>query len=206
MRSFSPAPCRPPGTQPLLQLTWHSRTGRVAKQLRESDPHSAKSETLFIQSYAPTLGTMTEEIPSSNTPAAGQAGGAPAASAGNKKADANAAANQQPKKKRSPNRLVVEEAINDDNSVVALNPSRMETLQIFRGDTVLLRGKMRHDTVCVVLADQDLDEGKIRLNKVVRKNLRVRLGGGAMYTADVCERFSLFFPQQRSCVCMRMVF
>ncbi|CDJ62801.1 hypothetical protein ENH_00028530 [Eimeria necatrix] len=119
---------------------------------------------------------MTEEIPSSNTPAAGQAGGAPAASAGNKKADANAAANQQPKKKRSPNRLVVEEAINDDNSVVALNPSRMETLQIFRGDTVLLRGKMRHDTVCVVLADQDLDEGKIRLNKVVRKNLRVRLG------------------------------
>ena len=72
---------------------------------------------------------------------------------------------------------MVEEAINDDNSVVALNPARMEELQIFRGDTVLLRGKMRHDTVCVVLADQDLDEGKIRLNKVVRKNLRVRLGG-----------------------------
>lgn len=104
------------------------------------------------------------------------AGGAGAASAGNKKADTNAAANQQQKKKRSPNRLVVEEAINDDNSVVALNPARMEELQIFRGDTVLLRGKMRHDTVCVVLADQDLDEGKIRLNKVVRKNLRVRLG------------------------------
>lgn len=120
---------------------------------------------------------MTEETPSSGGPAAGSAGGAPAAAASNKKADANAGANQPPKKKRSPNRLVVEEAINDDNSVVALNPSRMETLQIFRGDTVLLRGKMRHDTVCVVLADQDLDEGKIRLNKVVRKNLRVRLGG-----------------------------
>lgn len=80
-------------------------------------------------------------------------------------------------KKRSPNRLIVEEAINDDNSVVALNPTKMEELQIFRGDTVLLKGKMRHDTVCVVLADQDLDEGKIRLNKVVRKNLRVKLGG-----------------------------
>ncbi|KEP66998.1 UNVERIFIED_CONTAM: cell division protein CDC48CY [Hammondia hammondi] len=79
-------------------------------------------------------------------------------------------------KKRSPNRLIVEEAINDDNSVVALNPAKMEELQIFRGDTVLLKGKMRHDTVCVVLADQDLDEGKIRLNKVVRKNLRVKLG------------------------------
>ncbi|CDI74800.1 cell division protein 48, putative [Eimeria praecox] len=119
---------------------------------------------------------MTEETPSSGGPAAGGAGGGPAVAASNKKADANSAANQPPKKKRSPNRLVVEEAINDDNSVVALNPSRMETLQIFRGDTVLLRGKMRHDTVCVVLADQDLDEGKIRLNKVVRKNLRVRLG------------------------------
>ncbi|KAL8436643.1 hypothetical protein ACSSS7_001573 [Eimeria intestinalis] len=106
----------------------------------------------------------------------GVGGGAGAAPANAKNADANAAANQQQKKKRSPNRLVVEEAINDDNSVVALNPSRMQELQIFRGDTVLLRGKMRHDTVCVVLADQDLDEGKIRLNKVVRKNLRVRLG------------------------------
>ncbi|KAL8446338.1 hypothetical protein Emed_005075 [Eimeria media] len=106
----------------------------------------------------------------------GVGGNAGAAPANAKNADANAAANQQQKKKRSPNRLVVEEAINDDNSVVALNPSRMQELQIFRGDTVLLRGKMRHDTVCVVLADQDLDEGKIRLNKVVRKNLRVRLG------------------------------
>ncbi|CDJ46587.1 cell division protein 48, putative [Eimeria brunetti] len=122
---------------------------------------------------------MTEETPSSGGPAAGGAGGAPAAPAGNKKADASAAANQPPTKKRSPHRLVVEEAINEDNSVVALNPARMETLEIFRGDTVLLRGKMRHDTVCVVLADQDLDEGKIRLNKVVRKNLRVRLGGVA---------------------------
>ncbi|OXB71152.1 UNVERIFIED_CONTAM: hypothetical protein H355_012814 [Colinus virginianus] len=86
-------------------------------------------------------------------------------------------------RKRSPNRLIVEEAVNDDNSVVALNPAKMEALQIFRGDTVLLKGKMRHDTVCVVLADQDLDEGKIRLNKVVRKNLRVKLGGVLMNTA-----------------------
>merc|ERR1712178_161077 len=37
-------------------------------------------------------------------------------------------------------------------------------------------GKKRKDTVCIVLADENLDDGKIRLNKVVRKNLRVRLG------------------------------
>lgn len=42
-------------------------------------------------------------------------------------------------RKKSPNRLVVEEAINDDNSVVALHPNTMDKLQLFRGDTVLLK-------------------------------------------------------------------
>ena len=52
----------------------------------------------------------------------------------------------------------------------------MDELQLFRGDTVLLKGKKRKDTVCIVLADENCEEGKIRMNKVVRKNLRVRLG------------------------------
>lgn len=52
----------------------------------------------------------------------------------------------------------------------------MDLLHLFRGDTVLIKGKKRHDTICIVLADADLEEGKIRMNKVVRKNLRVRLG------------------------------
>merc|ERR1719149_570489 len=47
---------------------------------------------------------------------------------------------------------------------------------MFRGDNVLIKGKKRKDTVCIVLADDNLDDNKIRLNKVVRKNLRVRLG------------------------------
>jgi transitional endoplasmic reticulum ATPase len=51
----------------------------------------------------------------------------------------------------------------------------METLELFRGDTVLLKGKKRKDTVCIVLADDTVEENKIRMNKVVRKNLRVRL-------------------------------
>lgn len=80
----------------------------------------------------------------------------------------------EPKKK--PNRLLVEEAVNDDNSVVAIHPSTMETLQLFRGDTVLLKGKKRRDTVCIVLHDDTVEETKIRMNKVVRNNLRVRLG------------------------------
>ncbi len=38
------------------------------------------------------------------------------------------------------------------------------------------QGKKRKDTVCIVLADDSVEEAKIRINKVVRKNLRVRLG------------------------------
>ena len=143
-------------------------------------------------------------------------------------------------RKKSPNRLIVDDAVNDDNSVVALNLKTMETLQLFRGDTVLLKvrleavaggstaaglvapavvrtqcvvscvvvrsthrncqdclcwekatwagissswvccccsqGKKRKDTVCIVLADDTVEEAKIRMNKTVRKNLRVRLG------------------------------
>jgi len=80
------------------------------------------------------------------------------------------------KKKDKVNRLFVEEAVNDDNSVVSLHPNTMEKLQLFRGDTVLLKGKKRKDTVCIVLHDDTCEENKIRMNKVVRNNLRVRLG------------------------------
>ena len=55
----------------------------------------------------------------------------------------------------------------------------MEELKIFKGDTVLLKGKKRKDTICLALTPEegdDLEDGKIRMNKVVRKNLRVRLG------------------------------
>jgi len=88
-------------------------------------------------------------------------------------ADLDAAEN---KSKRAPNRLVVDEAKNDDNSVVCLSAAKMEELQLFRGDTVLLKGKKGRDTVCIVLADDETEDVNIRMNKVIRKNLRVRLG------------------------------
>ncbi|KAK2993202.1 hypothetical protein RJ640_005170 [Escallonia rubra] len=52
----------------------------------------------------------------------------------------------------------------------------MDELQLFRGDTVLVKGKKRKDTICIVLSDEQCEEPKIRMNKVVRANLRVRLG------------------------------
>jgi len=79
-------------------------------------------------------------------------------------------------RKKAPNRLIVDEATQDDNSIVCLSPAKMEELQLFRGDTVLLKGKKRRDTVCIVLADEECEDAKIRMNRVVRNNLRVRLG------------------------------
>jgi transitional endoplasmic reticulum ATPase len=78
-------------------------------------------------------------------------------------------------KKRSPNRLIVDDATNDDNSVISLSPNKMEELSLFRGDTVLIKGKKGRDTVCIVLADETCDDSSVRMNKIVRKNLRVRL-------------------------------
>lgn len=40
----------------------------------------------------------------------------------------------------------------------------------------IFQGKKRKDTICIALADDTCDEPKIRMNKVVRSNLRVRLG------------------------------
>jgi transitional endoplasmic reticulum ATPase len=70
----------------------------------------------------------------------------------------------------------VTDAVNDDNSVIALSNNTMDTLQLFRGDTVLVKGKKRKDTVLIVLADDDLDDGSARMNRVVRHNLRVKHG------------------------------
>ena len=71
------------------------------------------------------------------------------------------------KDKKRPNRLLVEDAINDDNSVVALGQAKMDELQLFRGDTVLLKGKKRKQTVCIVLSDENCPDDKIRMNRVV---------------------------------------
>ena len=82
-------------------------------------------------------------------------------------------------KKKAPHKLMVEESKQDDNSVVEMTQKKMDELKIFKGDTVLLKGKKRRDTVCIALTVEegdDLTDDKIRMNKVVRNNLRVRFG------------------------------
>ena len=39
----------------------------------------------------------------------------------------------------------------------------------------MIKGKKGKDTVCIVLADDTCEDSNVRMNKVVRKNLRVRL-------------------------------
>ncbi|KAJ8390764.1 hypothetical protein AAFF_G00101440 [Aldrovandia affinis] len=80
------------------------------------------------------------------------------------------------KQKHRPNRLIVDEALNEDNSIVCLSQVKTEQLQLFRGDTVVLRGKKRRQTVCIVLTDETCAEERVRMNRVTRNNLRVRLG------------------------------
>jgi transitional endoplasmic reticulum ATPase len=41
-------------------------------------------------------------------------------------------------RKSRPNRLIVEESANDDNSVIGLSQAKMDELGFFRGDTVLV--------------------------------------------------------------------
>lgn len=89
-----------------------------------------------------------------------------------------------------PNRLLVEESTSDDNSLVALSPAKIEELGLMRGDTVLLKGKRRKSTLCVVVIDDECPDGKIRMNRVVRNNLRVRFGDVVSITACPDAKFS----------------
>jgi len=44
----------------------------------------------------------------------------------------------------------------------------------------LFSGKKRRDTVLIVLSSDDVEEGRIQMNKVARNNLRVKLGDVAV--------------------------
>lgn len=83
-----------------------------------------------------------------------------------------------------------------NTSYLSLTPSfplqnKMDDLQLFRGDTVLLKGKKRRQTVCIVLTDETCADERVRMNRVTRSNLRVRLGdiirygGGAHDTSRI---------------------
>lgn len=81
-------------------------------------------------------------------------------------------------RKKAPNRLMVDDAVVDDNSVINLTQAKMDELKIYKAETVLLKGKKRKETVAICLPDTSgtLTDDKIRMNKIVRHNVRLRLG------------------------------
>ena len=97
-------------------------------------------------------------------------------SSGAEHRDEDATATAILRSKKKANSLLVDDAVNDDNSVIAINSNTMDKLELFRGDTVLVKGKKRRDTVLIVLIDDDLEDGACRVNRIVRNNLRIRLG------------------------------
>jgi len=79
-------------------------------------------------------------------------------------------------RKKNPHRFIVDDALNDDNSTVTFHPDVMEEMDFFRGGHVKIRGKRQKMTVAVSLPDEEVEPAKVRMNKVMRKNLKVHLG------------------------------
>ena len=83
-------------------------------------------------------------------------------------------------RKKAPHRLIAEDGVgpSEDASVIQLTQRKMDELKIFKSETVLLKGKKRKETICICLPDDTgrLTDDKIRMGKVVRNNLRIRLG------------------------------
>jgi len=93
------------------------------------------------------------------------------------KEEAAAAAVEEdaPTPKKVKNSFIVDEAVNEDHSMVAISKATMARLDLFQGDFVMLKGKKRKDTICVAVPDETLDDAHVRLTKTVRGNLRVHL-------------------------------
>lgn len=82
-----------------------------------------------------------------------------------------------PPKKRNPRRLVADESHENNNSCVYLTKRKVEELNLFQGDNVVLRGKKRRVTIAVVnISSNCTDDSLIQMNKVVRNNLRIKIG------------------------------
>jgi len=79
-------------------------------------------------------------------------------------------------RRKAPNRLIVDDNPGVDDNVVVLHPAKVAELNLFIGDSVLLRGKTHHETLCTVVQDDCMPVTNMGLARIVRRNLCVRLG------------------------------
>ena len=85
-------------------------------------------------------------------------------------------ASAAPEQKRAKKRLIVGNSANDDNSVIGMHENTMTMLDIFTGDSVMVKGKKKKETVLVCVSDPLCEEGNVMVNGGARKNLAVELG------------------------------
>ena len=77
---------------------------------------------------------------------------------------------------RFPNRYVVDDWPDGDQSRVEINPAKIEDLGFFAEDTILLRGRFKRETRVLVLANEAVDPTRIRMCAQVRKNCNANVG------------------------------
>ena len=68
----------------------------------------------------------------------------------------------------------------------------MDELQLFRGDTILIKGKKRKETVCIVLSEETCPNEKIRMGRAIRNNLRIRLSDVVRFVRYSMELIQVF--------------
>jgi transitional endoplasmic reticulum ATPase len=76
-------------------------------------------------------------------------------------------------KKRPPHKLRIDDSKEDENSIVVITDEKRAELNLLRGETILLKGKRRKESVALLTIDDTgtLTNEKIRMNKVLRNNL-----------------------------------
>jgi transitional endoplasmic reticulum ATPase len=77
---------------------------------------------------------------------------------------------------KNPIKLIVDDAYSNDSSIVFLTQKTFNELEINQSDIVSIKGKLNRTTYCItMLAEGDVDEDKIRMNRVTRANLKIKL-------------------------------
>jgi hypothetical protein len=67
---------------------------------------------------------------------------------------------------KQPNQLTVDNAANDNSSVVAVSNDKINQLKLTPVDTVMLEGKQRRKTCCIIVGN-DCPNNRIQMNRVV---------------------------------------
>ena len=65
---------------------------------------------------------------------------------------------------RFPNRYVVDDWADGDQSLVQVNPGKLEQLGIFADDVVKIVGRFKRATHCTIKADEACDPTRIRMS------------------------------------------